>query len=86
MTFNFSSSARPEPLQVVPEILGQDGKPRSVDIQVVRRADSEHGGGRTLTLAFKPASLPAGRYALKVRVLDRATRKSSEASSEFEVR
>ena len=86
MTYNFAAAQKPEPLQVVSEIVGVDGKPRPVDVQVVKRSDSERGGGRALTRAFKPESLPPGRYALKVRVSDRATRKTSEASSDFEVR
>ena len=86
MTFNFTESSKPEPLQVAPEILGADGKPRAIEIQVVKRADGERAGGRTLTLAFKPEGLTPGHYALRVRVSDRASRRSSEASSDFEVR
>jgi hypothetical protein len=36
-------------------------------------------------LAFKPDGLEPGRYALRVRVSDRA-QKTAEASGEFEVR
>lgn len=86
MTFNFAGTGKPEPLQVIPEIVGADGKPRPVEVQVVKRVDAERAGGRALMLAFKPDGLPPGRYALKVRVSDRISRKSSEAMSDFEVR
>ena len=83
VTYNFSPGS--DPLQVVPEILGPDGKPRKADIQVVRRSDRERGGARTVLLSFKPEGLEPGRYALRVRVTDRA-RKTAEASDAFEVR
>jgi VWFA-related protein len=85
-TFNFGAAAKPEPLQVSSEITGPDGKTRPVEVQVVKRSDKERSGGRVLLLSFKPENLPAGRYVLKVRVSDRVSRKSSEASTDFEVR
>jgi VWFA-related protein len=86
LTYNFAGRGRIEPLQIYPEIAGADGKPRAVEIQVVRRSDRERAGGRALVLSFKPDDLPAGRYVLRVRVSDRVSRKSSEASTDFEVR
>lgn len=83
VTYNFSPGS--DPLQVVPEIFGPDGKPRKADVQVVRRSDRERGGARTLLLSFKPEGLEPGRYALKVKVSDRA-QKTAEASGTFEVR
>jgi VWFA-related protein len=83
VTYNFAPGS--DPLQVLSEILGPDGKPRKADIQVVRRSDRERGGARTLLLSFKPEGLEPGRYALRVRVSDRA-QKTAEASDEFEVR
>jgi hypothetical protein len=83
VTYNFTPGS--DPLQVAPEILGPDGKPRKADIQVVRRSDRERGGARTLLLSFKPEGLEPGRYALRVKVSDRA-QKTAEASGEFEVR
>jgi VWFA-related protein len=83
VTYNFAPGS--DPLQVLSEILGPDGKPRKSDIQVVRRSDRERGGARTLLLSFKPEGLEPGRYALRVRVSDRA-QKTAEASDEFEVR
>jgi VWFA-related protein len=82
VTYNFAPGS--DPLQVLPEVLGPEGKPRKADIQVVRRSDRERGGARTLLLSFKPEGLEPGRYALRVRVSDRA-QKSAEASAEFEV-
>ena len=86
VTYNFANRGRTEPLQIYPQVEDLDGKPRSVDVQVVRRSDRERAGGRALVLSFRPDSLPAGRYVLKVRVSDRVSRKSSEASTDFEVR
>ncbi len=83
VTYNFTPGS--DPLEVAPEILGPDGKPRKADIQVVRRSDRERGGARTLLLSFKPEGLEPGRYALRVKVSDRA-QKTAEASGEFEVR
>ncbi len=83
VTYNFTPGS--DPLQVAPEILGPDGKPRMADIQVVRRSDRERAGARTLLLSFKPEGLEPGRYALRVKVSDR-TQKTAEASGEFEVR
>jgi VWFA-related protein len=83
MTYNFTPGS--DPLQVVSEILGPDGKPRKADIQVVRRSDRERAGARTLLLSFKPDGLEPGRYALRVRVTDRA-QKTAEASGQFEVK
>jgi len=85
-TYNFAGEGKIEPLQVHPQIEGSDGKPRPIEVQVVRRSDRERAGGRALVLSFKPDSLPTGRYVLKVRVSDRVSRKSSEASTDFEVR
>jgi VWFA-related protein len=86
LTYNFANRGRTEPLQIYPQVEDLDGKPRPVDVQVVRRSDRERAGGRALVLSFRPDSLPAGRYVLKVRVSDRVSRKSSEASTDFEVR
>jgi len=83
VTYNFTPGS--DPLQVAPEILGPDGKPRKTEIQVVRRSDRERSGARTLLLSFKPEGLEPGRYALRVKVSDRA-QKTAEASGEFEVR
>jgi VWFA-related protein len=85
-TFNLGGGSKLEPLQVHSEITGPDGKTRPVEVQVVKRSDRERTGGRALLLSFKPEGLPAGRYVLKVRVSDRVSRKSSEASTDFEVR
>ncbi len=86
MTFNFGGPGRLEPLQVVPEVFGEDGKPRSADVSVVRRSDVEKAGGRAMMLAMKTGGLAPGRYVLKVRVSDRVSRKSAEAASDFEVK
>jgi hypothetical protein len=86
MTFNFGASERAEPLQLLAEILGSDGKPRKVDVQIVRRSDKEPGGARAALLSFKPAELEPGRYLFKVRVSDRVSRRTAEASTAFEVR
>ena len=85
-TYNFGGADKPEPLQIYSEITGPDGKSRPVEVQVVKRSDKERSGGRTLLLSFKPEGLAAGHYVLKVRVSDRVSRKSSEASADFEVR
>jgi len=86
LTYNFANRGRTEPLQIYPQVEDLDGKPRPVDVQIVRRSDRERAGGRALVLSFKPDGLPVGRYVLKVRVSDRVSRKSSEASTDFEVR
>jgi VWFA-related protein len=86
LTYNFDGGGRIEPLQVHPQIEDADGKPRSVEVQIVRRSDRERAGGRALVLSFKPDTLPAGRYVLRVRVSDRVSRRSSEAATDFEVR
>jgi hypothetical protein len=39
-----------------------------------------------MLLAFKPEGLEPGRYLFKVRVSDRASRRTAEASTAFEVR
>jgi len=86
VTFNLGGGARPEPLQVLPEIVGADGKARQLDVQISRRSDREREGGRAMLLAFKPEGLEPGRYLFKVRVSDRASRRTAEASTAFEVR
>ena len=83
--FNLGSGRKPEPLQVSAEIVGSDGRAQAVDLQVVRRLDHQRAEGRVLLLSFKPNGLTAGRYALKIRVSDRPTKKGSEASAGFEV-
>jgi VWFA-related protein len=84
-TYNFAGKDKLEPLQVSSEITGPDGKTRPIEVQVVKRSDREHSGGRALLLTFKPEGLAAGHYVLKVRVSDRVSRKSSEAETPFEV-
>jgi hypothetical protein len=86
LTYNFANQGKIEPLQIHPQIEGPDGKSREVDVQVVRRSDRERAGGRAVVLSFKPDGLPSGRYVLRVRVSDRVSRRSSEASTDFEVR
>lgn len=84
MTFNFGGVA--EPLQILAEVVGADGKSRKVDIQTVRRSDKERNGGRALLLSFKPDGLEPGPYLFKVRASDRVSRKTAEAATAFEVR
>jgi VWFA-related protein len=86
LTYNFANRGRIEPLQIHPQIEGPDGKAHEVEVQVIRRSDRERAGGRAVVLSFKPDGLPSGRYVLKVRVSDRVSRRSSEASTDFEVR
>jgi len=86
VTFNFGAAAQPDSLQVLPEILGPDGKPRKTDVQVVRRSDREGNGARKLLLSFKPEGLQPGRYLLRVRASDRVSRQTAEASTAFEIR
>jgi VWFA-related protein len=88
LTYRLGSGAPAgaDPLQVAAEIIGSDGKPRPPEVSVVKRIDGEKSGARAVMLAFSPERLEPGRYALKVRVSDRATRQSGEASTDFEVR
>jgi VWFA-related protein len=86
MTFNLGALDKPEPLQLMTEVLGSDGKPRKVDVQVVRRSDKERDGARAFLVSFKPDGLEPGPYLLKVRASDRVSRRTAEASSPFEVR
>jgi hypothetical protein len=86
MTFNFGGAEKAEPLQILAEVVGADGKTRSVDVQTVRRADKERNGGRALLLSFKPEGLEPGPYVFKVRASDRVSRKTAEAATAFEVR
>ncbi len=86
VTYNFAGGARPAPLRLRAEIVGQDGRTRAVELPVARESDGERGGGRKLLLSFKPEGLAPGRYALKVAVTDPATKASAEAASMFVVR
>ncbi len=86
VTYNLGAPGGSEPLQVLPEVLGPDRKLRKVDVQVVKRSDQQRDGSRALKLALNPQGLEPGRYELKVRVSDRVSRKTAEASSGFEVR
>lgn len=86
MTFNLGAADKPEPLQLVTQVVGSDGKPRKVDVQVVRRSDKERDGARAFLVSFKPDGLEPGPYLLKVRASDRVSRRTAEASSPFEVR
>jgi len=86
MTFNLGAVDKPEPLQLMTEVLGADGKPRKVDVQVLRRSDRERDGARAFLVSFKPDGLEPGPYLLKVRASDRVSRRTAEASSPFEVR
>jgi VWFA-related protein len=85
LTYNFGA-ARADPLQVVGEVVGDDGKPRPVEVSVVSRSDSGKAGARAVTLGIRTDRLAGGRYVLKVRVSDRVSRKSAEAATAFEVR
>ena len=84
--FNFGSGKKMEPLQVSSEIVGTDGKAQPVELQILRRFDHQRAEGRVLLLSFKPNGLAAGHYTLKLRVVDRPTKKASEASADFELR
>jgi hypothetical protein len=86
MTFNFGGADKGEPLQILAEVVGADGKTRPVDVQTVRRADRERNGGRALMLSFKSDGLAPGAYVFKVRASDRVSRKSAESATAFEVR
>lgn len=86
MTLNFGAAEKVEPLQLLTEILDSDGKPRNVDVQILRRSDKERDGARALLLSFKPQGLEPGRYLFKARVSDRVSRRTAEASTAFEVR
>jgi VWFA-related protein len=86
MTFNLGAADKPEPLQLMTEVLGSDGKPRKVDVHVLRRSDKERDGARAFLVSFKPDGLEPGPYLLKVRASDRMSRRTAEASSPFEVR
>lgn len=86
MTFNFGGADKPEPLQILAEVVGADGKARPVDVQTLRRSEREKNGGRALLLSFKTEGLEPGAYLFKVRASDRVSRKSAEAATAFEVR
>lgn len=86
MTFNFGAAEKAEPLQILAEVVGPDGKARKVDVQTVRRSEKERNGGRALLLSFKSEGLEPGAYVFKVRASDRVSRKSAEAATAFEVR
>jgi VWFA-related protein len=86
MTFNFGNSDKPEPLQILAEVVGPDGKARQITVQTVRRSDKERNGGRALLLSFKPDGLEPGTYVFKVRASDRVSRKTAEAATAFVVR
>jgi hypothetical protein len=86
ITFNLGAPNASEPLQVLSEVLGPDGNPRPSNLQILRRSDREQEGARSLLLAFKPEGIEPGRYTLRVRVSDRVSRRSAEASTPFEVR
>ena len=86
LTYGFGPGGAASPLQVAAEIVGAGGKPQPAEVTVLKRIDGEKSGARALTLAFAPEKLEPGRYSLKVRVSDRATRQSAEASTGFEVR
>jgi hypothetical protein len=86
VAYNFGGQANPQPLDVRAEIIGADGKPRPVSVQVAQRSDIERGGGRKVVFDFKPEGLAPGRYALKVAVIDPASKKTAEATGPFEVK
>ena len=86
LTYRFGSGPASEPLQVAAEIVGSDGKARPAEVSVVKRIDGEKSGARALTLAFSLERLGPGPYSLKVRVSDRTSQQSAEASAGFEVR
>ena len=86
MTYHFGSGSAADPLQVAAEIVGGDGKARPTEVSVVKRIDGEKSGARALTLAFAPERLEPGPYSLRVRISDRASQQSAEASTGFEVR
>ena len=86
MTFNMEAAGAVEPLQVVAEVLGSDGKARNVVAQVVGRSNQEPDGRQAFIVDLNPGGLEPGSYMLTVRVSDRSSRRTSAASSPFEVR
>lgn len=86
VAFNFSEGEKAEPLQLLAEVVGSDGKLRKVDVQTIRRSDRERNGARALLLSLKPEGLEPGHYVLRVRASDRVTRRTASATSSFEVR
>jgi len=78
MSFNLGSA----PLKT--EVLGSDGTRRNVDVQMVRRSDTEPDGAGAFLFSFKPDGLEPGPYLLRVSAPD--ARGAVEASSPFEVR
>jgi len=66
------------------EVLGPDGKPRNVDVEMVRRSETEREGAGAFLFSFNSQGLEPGPYVLKVRASN--SQGAAEASAPFEVR
>ena len=84
--YNLGAGAKPAALDVRSEIVGPDGHATPLTLTMTKSSDAERGGGRKLLLAFAPAGLAPGRYALRVALTDPVTHASAENSSAFEVK
>jgi VWFA-related protein len=84
IAYNFGRASAE--LEYTGKVLGADGKTHGkVDLTLLRASDREGEGPRKALFRFRPSGLDPGRYALAVKVENRATGQSSESSFPFDV-
>jgi len=84
--YNFGDPAG-VPWKVNAQVLSGEGRPLGpAEIEVLGKSPADTAGRQVLLLAFHPATLPPGRYALRVFLEDPAAGRAAQSSAPFLVR
>lgn len=84
--YNFGDPAG-VPWRVNAQVLSGDGRPLGpAEIEVLGKSPADTVGRQVLLLAFHPAALPPGSYALRVFLEDPAAGRAAQSSAPFVVR
>jgi VWFA-related protein len=86
LAYNFGDPAG-TPWKVGAQVLSGEGRPLGPgEIEVLGKTPADNSGRQTLLLAFHPAALAPGRYALRVFVEDSSTGRAAQNTVPFVVR
>lgn len=84
--YNFGDPAG-VPWKVAAQVLSGDGRPLGPgQVEVLGKSPADEAGKQVLLLAFHPAALTPGRYALRLFLQDPAAGKAAHSSAPFVVR
>lgn len=86
VAYNFGDPAG-VPWKVNAQVLSGEGRPLGPgEIEVLGKSPADGAGKQVLLLAFHPAPLAPGRYALRVFLEDSAAGRAAQSSAPFVVR